>query len=77
VEKGYAGLVFQLMPEVVSALNERDVIGMFVIGLTDDARIAVRGAVVVGGTETFEPEDALAARGKMIGGGAAHASESQ
>jgi hypothetical protein len=76
VEKGFAGVVLQLMPKMVGALYERDVIWMFVIGLANDARMAVGGAVVVSGTKTFEPKNAFAAGGKMIGGGAAHASES-
>jgi hypothetical protein len=50
---------------------------MFVISLTDDARVAMRGAIIMRGTKAFQPEHAFAARGKMIGGSAAHASKAQ
>ncbi len=77
VEDAGLGVAFQLVPELVGAEKEGDVVGVFEVGLADNAGITVGGAEGVDGVEFFESEDAFVAGGEMVGGGAAHASEAQ
>ena len=53
--------LFQVVPALVGPQHERDVIGMFVVGFADDARVAVRTALVVAERELLQAEYAPAA----------------
>ena len=75
VEQLLAGLALELAPELVCASQQRDVVGMLEVGEPDDPGEPVRGALLVRHVETLEPEDALAAPGKVIQRRAAHASD--
>ena len=66
----------ELVPEFVGALHERHVGGVFVVGLADDAGVAVGGAEVVGRAELVEADHAEAAPGEHPGGGGTHRAKS-
>ena len=72
-----AAFAFELAPQFVGAEQKRDVGGILEIGLADDARLAVAGALVVRGSELLETEDFQAASGEMIDSGTAHAAEAE
>ena len=80
VEEGLAGVLLELAPQIVGAKQERDIAGIFPVGLANDACLAVRGAEGMGRVELVEREDAMALHkletgSEMIGGGAAHGSQ--
>ena len=74
-EQRLARLRLQIGPEVVGALDEGHVAGVFHVGLTDDARAAMRGTEGVGRLETVKTQHATATFGEVIGGGAAHCAQ--
>ena len=48
-----AATLFQIVPTLVSAPQQGDVIGMFVVGFANNASLTVRRAAVVSGNELF------------------------
>jgi hypothetical protein len=71
-----ATVVRQRVPQVVCVQQQGDVGRVLEVGLPRHARPTVAGSLVVRGPEPFQAEHALPARGEMVGGGAAHATES-
>src|SRR6185503_18444397 len=65
----------QLSPELVGALNDRDVDRVFEIGFADDPCLPVRRTLFVRRLEAVETEDLEAGTGEMICRGAAHGAE--
>src|SRR5439155_11182105 len=66
---------FELLPEVVRALHQRNVRRLLEVRLADDARLAVRRAQRMPGGVGVEAEDASAALREVEGRGAAHGAE--
>src|SRR4051794_15736039 len=64
--------LFQVVPALVGSMQQRDVIGMLVVGFADDARLSVRGAAVVAGDKLFKGQDAPPATGQLERRGRAH-----
>jgi hypothetical protein len=75
LEELSAGGFFQVGPQLIGALDERHVERVLEIGLADDAGQAVRGTEIVRRFEAIKTQDALPARGEVIGRGAAHRAE--
>ena len=76
VQELLAGLGFELAPQLVRATKERHVVGVLEVGESDDPRETMRRAVLVKEVEPLEPEDALAAAGKVVEGSASHPADS-
>jgi hypothetical protein len=68
-------IVLELAPEFVGALHQRNVSRVLEVDLANEAGAAMAGALVVRWGEPFEPQDALATPGQVIGSGTAHAAE--
>ena len=49
-------LAFQIVPELVGAKNERDVVGSFEVGLPDNTRSTVRRSLVMRRGELVQPD---------------------
>src|SRR5262249_42901852 len=64
------------VPGLAGTLHQWDVSGILVVRLADDARVAMRAALVVADGELFEADDGHAAASELPDGGGAHASES-
>jgi hypothetical protein len=75
VQQLLVGLRLELAPELVRAPHQRDVGRVLEVREADDARQAVRGAVLVRDVEALETEDALPAAGEMVERGAAHSAD--
>src|SRR4051794_32997709 len=69
--------LLQLVPACVGPVQERHIVGVFVIGLANDARVAVRAAAVVAQRKLFQPEHAAAAAGKLERRRGAHAADAE
>ena len=69
------GIGGELVPQLVGTQQQRHIRRVLEVGLPDDARTAVAGSFVVGGSELLQPEHPLPASREMVGGGAAHAAE--
>ena len=77
VQQLFAEIMLQPLPAFVGAPQQGHVEGAFGIGEADDARFAMGGAVGVRDVELLQPEDANAALGERIAGGAAHAANAE
>lgn len=55
------GEAFKVLPQAIAFQQQRHIVGMFEIGLPDDARLAVRTSFAVGRVEAVDAEDAQAA----------------
>lgn len=66
---------FEVRPEFIRSAKERHVIGMFEVGETDDARMAVRTAAVVPRGEAIDAQNADATAREMKQGRAADSAE--
>ena len=75
VEEPLARELLQLTPELVGTPEQRHVRGMLPVGEPDDAREAVRGAVLVQEIEALETEHPTPAPGEMEERGAPHPAE--
>ena len=75
-EKRLAALALEVAPQSPRTAEERDVVGMLVIGEADDPREPAGRAERVAARESIEPEDRRAARGEPIGSRTAVSPES-
>ena len=67
--------LFQIVPALEGAADERNIVGMLVVGLADDARVAVRAAAIVAERELLQGEHALASTGQLEGRRRTHAAD--
>ncbi len=67
--------LFEIVPALEGAADQGDVIGMFVVGFADDARVAVRAAAIVAESELLQSEDAPAAPRQLAGRRRSHAAD--
>src|SRR5712671_3048154 len=65
----------ELAPQLVRAPKQRNVVRVFVVGESDDARFPVHRAPVVHDSELLDPEHAPAATRELVGGRGAHRPE--
>lgn len=72
MQKGFTRNLFQFSPQFIGAEQQRNVIGVLEICLTDDARFTVGTAPVMAVIEPIDGEDTKAAFGSMISGGTAY-----
>src|SRR5205085_3758389 len=76
-QKAPALELFQVVPPLEGAVQQRDVVGMLEIRLADDARLAVRAAAVVHQAELLQAEHAPAAAGQLEQRRTAHAADAE
>src|ERR1051326_4440251 len=76
VELG-TGLLFEILPQFVSAFEQRHIAGMLEVGEADEPRLAVRAAVVVSGGKAINAEHALPTARQVIKSRAADAAGSE
>jgi hypothetical protein len=74
-EELLAALAFELAPQRPRAAEERDVVGVLVIGEANDPRESARRSESVSPREAIEAEDRRATRGEPVCGRAAVSSE--
>ncbi len=70
-----AGGGFQFFPDLMGAQDQRNEIAAFADGLTSDARVPVRRALVMRRNEAIDADDARAQPGALVEGRAAHSSQ--
>jgi hypothetical protein len=75
-ERWLTGFAGEHVPELVRTPDERDVHRMLEIRFPDDARRAVRGALIVRRDKPVDADDALTPPREMVKRGAAHGAES-
>ena len=66
LEERLAGVGFDLSPKVVGAAQEWDVVGVFEVGLANDAGVAVGAPAIVARLEAIDPEGANAPTRELI-----------
>src|SRR5262249_10184586 len=69
VEELFAGHLRELIPQVVSALEERHIVGVLVVRLANHPRLAMRAAAIMSRREAVDPEHTQPAAGEMEQGG--------
>ena len=70
------GLLLQFRPQLIRALHQRNVKGVFKVGLADDAGLSVRRTERMRGREPVQSEHPAAAAGEVICRRAAHGAHS-
>ena len=58
-------------------MQQRNIVGVFEVGLADDSRASVRTSAIMPDRELFQHEHAPATACKFIGGGATHTAGAQ
>ena len=74
-QQAAAGGGFQFFPDLMGAQDQRNEIAAFADGLTSDARVPVRRALVMRRNEAIDADDARAQPGALVEGRAAHSSQ--
>lgn len=75
VEEGLLDFGLEFAPEVIAAMEKRDVVGVEEVGFADDAGVAVGAALVVAGREGVDAGDAQALGGQVAEGGGTHGTD--
>ena len=75
-EQPLARFLLELVPELVGAADERHVVGVLEVGEPDDARVPVRGPVLVEHVEALDAQDALPAAREVVERRASHPADS-
>jgi hypothetical protein len=77
VKQATSPLFLQLVPELIRTEHQRNVVGALEICLPDDARTAMRRALVVRRSELIESQNPLSSLCEMLSSRAAHGSEAE
>lgn len=74
-DQSATGVLLELAPKLVRAQDQRHELAAFADGLSRDAGVAVRGAVLVRRREAVDADDAQLPLGCMVERGAAHSTK--